>query len=131
MSAVPATLATGPPPSPAVRLEIGDPSGSSGGRGSATVGAGRGASSVGLRLANDGLAVRFLPRSQQLLVRACRWSCVQWLLTRATDGQAHGLWAGILCRKRYADDRVSEGLDAGSSSTSSSAPAWTRARTAT
>ena len=35
------------------------------------------------------------------------------LLTGATDKKALGLWAGVLSRKRYADDKVSEAVRAG------------------
>lgn len=65
------------------------------------------------RLFDDPEAVRLLPRGQRLIVRACRWKPALRLLVRATDSKADGLWAGMLCRKRYADDKVREALHDG------------------
>ncbi|MGW4945052.1 class I SAM-dependent methyltransferase [Actinoplanes sp. NPDC004185] len=65
------------------------------------------------RLFDDPDAVRLLPAGQRLIVRACRWKPVHQLLVRATDSKAQGLWAGMLCRKRYADDKVRDALHDG------------------
>ena len=65
------------------------------------------------RLFDDELAVRFLPPVVQLIVRACRWRPVRDLLVRATERSAPGMWASMLCRKRYADDAVTAALAAG------------------
>jgi methyltransferase (TIGR00027 family) len=65
------------------------------------------------RLFDDPDAVRLLPPSQRLIVRACRWKPVYRLLVRATDSKAQGLWASMLCRKRYADDKVRDALHDG------------------
>jgi methyltransferase (TIGR00027 family) len=65
------------------------------------------------RLINDPLALRFLPPAMALVVRACRWRWWREQLVRATEGKAAGMWAGMLCRKRYADDQVRAALDAG------------------
>lgn len=65
------------------------------------------------RLVDDGLAVRFLPLGVQSIVRACRWRPVRNLLVRMTDRSAPGIWGSMLCRKRYADDAVTEALAAG------------------
>ncbi len=65
------------------------------------------------RLFDDPEAVRLLPASQRLIVGASRWRPVHRLLVQATDSKAHGLWASMLCRKRYADDKVREALHDG------------------
>src|SRR3954452_7638774 len=65
------------------------------------------------RLFDDPDAIRLLPPSQRLIVGACRWKPVYQLLVRATDSKAQGLWASMLCRKRYADDKVRDALDDG------------------
>jgi methyltransferase (TIGR00027 family) len=65
------------------------------------------------RLFDDDLAVRFLPPGTQPLVRACRWRPVRNLLMRMTERSAPGMWASMLCRKRYADDAVADALTAG------------------
>ena len=62
------------------------------------------------RLFDDPEAVRLLPRGQRLIVGACRWKPAYRLLVRATDSKAQGLWASMLCRKRYADDKVRDAL---------------------
>jgi methyltransferase (TIGR00027 family) len=65
------------------------------------------------RLFDDELAVRFLPPGLQPIVRACRWRPVRDLLVRMTERSAPGIWASMLCRKRYADDAVADALTAG------------------
>jgi methyltransferase (TIGR00027 family) len=65
------------------------------------------------RLVDDELAARFLPPGVQWIVRACRWRPVRDLLARATERSAPGMWASMLCRKRYADDAVTDALAAG------------------
>lgn len=68
---------------------------------------------AGRRILTDPLAVRFLPPTLTLLVRACRWRRLRGSMIRATDKKARGIWGGVLCRKRYADDHVTAAIDAG------------------
>jgi len=65
------------------------------------------------RLFRDELAVRLLPVGQRLTVWACRWRFVRALLIRATESLAPGMWGGVICRKRYADDKVTDAVEAG------------------
>ncbi|MFI6290511.1 SAM-dependent methyltransferase [Nonomuraea sp. NPDC050790] len=65
------------------------------------------------RVIDDDLAQGFLPPGTRLVVRACKWRVIRDLVIGATDKQAHGLWASMLCRKRYADDKVAEALGDG------------------
>jgi methyltransferase (TIGR00027 family) len=65
------------------------------------------------RLFDDPDAARMLPPGQRAIARACRWKPAYRLLARATDSRARGLWASLLCRKRYADDQVRAALDDG------------------
>ena len=65
------------------------------------------------RVVDDALAARFLPPGQRLLLRACRWPAARRLLVEATERMATGMWAAMLCRKRYADDEVTSALAAG------------------
>jgi methyltransferase (TIGR00027 family) len=65
------------------------------------------------RVVTDPLAVRFLPRVIGMLVRACRWGWWRRKVVALTDGKAPGLWAEMVCRKRYLDDQVRAALDAG------------------
>jgi methyltransferase (TIGR00027 family) len=68
---------------------------------------------AGQRVVDDSLAIKFLPAGQRATVKACRFSPVLNLLVKATDSEAAGLWAEMLCRKRYADDQVAAALEAG------------------
>ncbi|WP_348980524.1 SAM-dependent methyltransferase [Polyangium sp. 15x6] len=65
------------------------------------------------RLIRDDLAVRFLPPGLRLGVHACKWTFMRNLGITATEKKAPGIWGGVLCRKRYADDKVVEAIDAG------------------
>ncbi|SEG64046.1 methyltransferase, TIGR00027 family [Nonomuraea solani] len=65
------------------------------------------------RITRDHLAVRLLPASVRLFARAAAGRWVRDRLVDASDRRAPGVWGGILCRKRYADDKVAEALAAG------------------
>jgi methyltransferase (TIGR00027 family) len=65
------------------------------------------------RIVTDPLAVRFLPPGLALMVRACRWQRLRAKLITATNAKAMGIWGGMLCRKRYADDQVTTAVAAG------------------
>lgn len=65
------------------------------------------------RIVTDPLAARFLPSGLALMVRACRWQCLRSKLIAATNAKAMGIWGGMLCRKRYADDQVTAAITAG------------------
>ncbi|SMD18090.1 SAM-dependent methyltransferase [Lentzea albidocapillata] len=60
----------------------------------------------------DDLAARILPPSGRLVAAAARWCPVRSALIAATEKKIPGLWAGMLCRKRYMDDRLAA-TDAG------------------
>ncbi|MGI5499305.1 SAM-dependent methyltransferase [Lentzea sp. CA-135723] len=57
-------------------------------------------------LVRDELAARILPTSGRLAVAAARWRPVRDALVSATEKKVPGLWASMLCRKRYIDDRL-------------------------
>ncbi|GAB2817320.1 SAM-dependent methyltransferase [Lentzea nigeriaca] len=64
-------------------------------------------------LVRDDHAARMLPAAGRLAVAAARWRPVRTLLFAATEKKIPGLWAGMLCRKRYIDEQ----LDASGAST--------------
>jgi methyltransferase (TIGR00027 family) len=64
-------------------------------------------------LINDELAGRFLPPAARPVVAGARWSPVRRLLFGLTEKRIPGLWAEVLCRKRYLDDQTREALRAG------------------
>ncbi|OLT11384.1 methyltransferase [Pseudonocardia sp. CNS-139] len=57
-------------------------------------------------LVRDDLAARLLPGATRGLVGLARWRPVRRAVAAMTEKQVPGLWASILCRKRYADDVV-------------------------
>jgi methyltransferase (TIGR00027 family) len=65
------------------------------------------------RLVQDDLAARFLPPVWKLMAPICRWGSIRNVFIKASDKRAPGVWGGVLCRKRYADDKVTEAVDAG------------------
>jgi methyltransferase (TIGR00027 family) len=62
------------------------------------------------RILDDPLAVRLLPPALATIARAGRWRRARELLVRGTESTAEGLWAAVLCRKRYADEQVAAAL---------------------
>ncbi len=65
------------------------------------------------RIVHDDLAVRMLPPGLRLGARLFSWSALRAWGLRATEKKAPGMWGSVLCRKRYADDRVVEAIAAG------------------
>lgn len=64
-------------------------------------------------LIRDELAERFLPAGTRGLVRLARWAPVRRWLRQQTERRMPGLWASMLCRKRYLDDAVAHAVEAG------------------
>jgi len=60
------------------------------------------------RLADDGLAVRFLPAPLRWLVAALRPAPLRRWFIAAMDRSGPGLWASLICRKRFIADRLDE-----------------------
>jgi len=65
----------------------------------------------GRRLVDDDLAAAFLPASLRALVRAGRLAPLRRAMIRSSDRRAPGLWASIVCRKRFIDERFSDPLN--------------------
>jgi methyltransferase (TIGR00027 family) len=66
------------------------------------------------RIVNDGMAVRMLPWSAAAFVRLLRLRPIRDGLIDLTEKSDPGIWGGLLCRKRYIDDRLlagSHGVD--------------------
>lgn len=62
------------------------------------------------RLVNDDLAVAFLPTGLRALVGATRLTPVRRLMVGATERSGPGLWANLVCRKRFIDEKLDEAL---------------------
>src|SRR5512145_591525 len=65
------------------------------------------------RLVHDALAFQFLPPGVRLIVKLTRWNPVRKWLFEVSERQARGVWAGVLCRKRYIDDKLAAALQTG------------------
>jgi methyltransferase (TIGR00027 family) len=68
------------------------------------------------RLVQDDLVLQFLPTGVKFLAMLMRWPAARALLLNLSEKRGRGVWGGVLCRKRYIEDRlleaVSEGIQA-------------------
>jgi methyltransferase (TIGR00027 family) len=67
----------------------------------------------GQRLLHDDLAIRFIPPSFQWFIKLTRWAPARQVFFNLSERRARGVWGGVLCRKRYIDDRLRQDLEAG------------------
>ena len=65
------------------------------------------------RLVHDELTYQFLPSGLQHALRLTRWSAARRLLFRLSEKRAPGVRGGVLCRKRYIDEKTVEAVNAG------------------
>jgi methyltransferase (TIGR00027 family) len=65
------------------------------------------------RIVTDPLVLRLLPDGMRQAVRACRRGWLRRLVSNESERSARGLWAELLCRKRYVRDQVSQALSEG------------------
>ncbi|MEV0384782.1 SAM-dependent methyltransferase [Nonomuraea sp. NPDC050643] len=65
------------------------------------------------RIVSDDMAFRMLPGSVRPIVHAAAWRPVREWLVSMSDRQGPGVWGGILCRKRYVDEKVADAMAAG------------------
>ncbi|ATY13443.1 SAM-dependent methyltransferase [Amycolatopsis sp. AA4] len=64
-------------------------------------------------LIDDPWARRLLPAGGRLAVALTRYRPIRRALTSATEKKMPGLWASMLCRKRFVDDALHAALDGG------------------
>jgi methyltransferase (TIGR00027 family) len=58
------------------------------------------------RVVEDALAYRMLPLGARFFVRLLRFSMLRNWLIRMSEKSNPGIWGGLLCRKRYIDDKL-------------------------
>ena len=58
------------------------------------------------RIIHDELASEILPVGYQLLVKLTRIPVLRNWMVQASEKQVDGIWSGMVCRKRYIDDKV-------------------------
>ncbi|HEY2449258.1 MAG TPA: SAM-dependent methyltransferase [Mycobacterium sp.] len=66
---------------------------------------------AGRRLVDDDLAAQFLPAPIRWLVTATPPKLMRRLMMAAMERDGPGLWANMVCRKRYVADKVVEAFD--------------------
>jgi methyltransferase (TIGR00027 family) len=65
------------------------------------------------RLVQDELAYQFLPTVYQIVASLFRWPPARKLLFNLSEKRGRGVWGGVLCRKRYIDEKLTEALSNG------------------
>ncbi|AKB76339.1 hypothetical protein MSLAZ_3078 [Methanosarcina lacustris Z-7289] len=63
------------------------------------------------RIIEDDLAYRILPLGLRSLVWLMRFSSLRIWMIRVTKNDTPGLWGGMLCRKRYIDEKLIESVN--------------------
>ncbi|GAB7145257.1 class I SAM-dependent methyltransferase [Mycobacterium riyadhense] len=63
------------------------------------------------RLVDDDMADLFLPRPLRWLVSATRPAALRRLFISSLEWSGPGLWANLVCRKRFIGDKLAEALD--------------------
>src|SRR5690606_29802215 len=62
----------------------------------------------GQRILDDDLAYRILPLGERTFVWLMRFAPLRDWMVRATERTIPGIWGGMVCRKRYIDEKVTE-----------------------
>ena len=65
------------------------------------------------RLLHDELACQLLPTPYKILASLFRWPPVRKFMSSTAEKRGRGVWGGVLCRKRYIEDKLSEALKDG------------------
>ncbi|AKB80430.1 hypothetical protein MSHOH_3947 [Methanosarcina horonobensis HB-1 = JCM 15518] len=62
------------------------------------------------RIIEDDLAFRILPFSMRAFVWLMRFNSVRAWMVRAAEKDTPGIWGGMMCRKRYIDEKLIESV---------------------
>ena len=57
------------------------------------------------------LAIRMLPERIQPIVKIARWNAIRHAIYSFYEKRGAGVWGGVLCRKRYIEDRLLDALE--------------------
>jgi methyltransferase (TIGR00027 family) len=63
------------------------------------------------RIIEDNLAYSILPFSMRAFVHLTRPAFIRDWMIRASEKSAPGIWGGLMCRKRYIDEKLIESID--------------------
>ncbi|MGP4020728.1 SAM-dependent methyltransferase [Saccharopolyspora sp. 5N708] len=64
-------------------------------------------------LVRDKLAYRLLPGAVKPIIALTRWQPVRRMVINGSERKLPGVWASMLCRKRYIDDGLRDAVEAG------------------
>lgn len=64
----------------------------------------------GVRIIQDSMAYQILPPGVKAYVWATRFPVVRDWMVKSAEKNVPGIWSGMMCRKRYIDDRVTEAV---------------------
>ena len=62
------------------------------------------------RIVEDGLAYHMLPLGSRIFVRLLRLGWIRNQVIRGSEKIYPGIWGGLLCRKRYIDEKLTESV---------------------
>jgi methyltransferase (TIGR00027 family) len=65
------------------------------------------------RVVTDELAARFLPSPVPAFLKLTRWAPLRNWIFNMSGRRGCGVWANVLCRKRYIDDQLAQALRSG------------------
>ena len=65
------------------------------------------------RLIQDRLAIQLMPPALKVVLKSFRWSPLRAWIYNTSEKRARGVWGGVLCRKRYIEDRLRESVNTG------------------
>ena len=63
------------------------------------------------RIIEDDLAYRIMPFGARAFLRLMRLNWVRDWMVRLTEKDAPGIWGGMVCRKRYIDEKLTDSLN--------------------
>ncbi len=66
---------------------------------------------VDQRLIHDDLAHQIVPAGMRAFIKLMRFKAVRNWLINASEKAAPGIWNGLMCRKRFIDEKLLESLD--------------------
>ena len=62
------------------------------------------------RIIHDDMAIQIIPASMRAVVKMMRIAMVRDWMVRSSEKAAAGIWSGIMCRKRYIDEKLLESV---------------------
>jgi O-methyltransferase involved in polyketide biosynthesis len=58
------------------------------------------------RIIHDDLAHQLVPSGMKAFIRLMKFNATRDWMVRASENAAPGIWSGLMCRKRYIDEKL-------------------------